>query len=50
MAKVAFIGLGIMGRPMAGHLIDAGHELRLYNRSPVNPELAARATACSSAK
>ena len=50
MAKVAFIGLGIMGRPMAGHLIDAGHELRLYNRSPVNAELAARATACSSAK
>jgi 3-hydroxyisobutyrate dehydrogenase-like beta-hydroxyacid dehydrogenase len=29
MAKVGFIGLGVMGRPMAGHLIDAGHELSL---------------------
>ncbi len=35
MAKVGFIGLGIMGRPMAGHLIDAGHELSLFNRSAV---------------
>jgi 3-hydroxyisobutyrate dehydrogenase-like beta-hydroxyacid dehydrogenase len=25
MAKVGFVGLGIMGNPMAGHLIDAGH-------------------------
>jgi 2-hydroxy-3-oxopropionate reductase len=50
MAKVGFIGLGIMGRPMAGHLIDAGHELSLYNRSPVAPELASRAKVCRSAK
>jgi|SRR5208337_525800 len=50
MAKVGFIGLGMMGRPMAGHLIDAGHELSLYNRSPIAPELAARGKVCASAK
>ena len=33
MAKVGFIGLGVMGRPMAGHLLDAGHELSLCSRS-----------------
>lgn len=33
-ARVAFIGLGIMGRSMAGHLLAAGHPLRVYNRSP----------------
>ncbi len=31
MANVGFIGLGIMGTPMAGHLIKAGHEVYLYN-------------------
>lgn len=31
--RVGFIGLGIMGRPMAGHLLDAGHELTVWNRS-----------------
>jgi 2-hydroxy-3-oxopropionate reductase len=33
MANVGFIGLGIMGRPMAGHLIDAGHTVYLHSRS-----------------
>lgn len=33
MAKVAFIGLGTMGYPMAGHLAKAGHELCVYNRT-----------------
>ena len=33
MAKVAFIGLGVMGFPMAGHLIKAGHEVTVYNRT-----------------
>ncbi|WFE76722.1 2-hydroxy-3-oxopropionate reductase [Roseinatronobacter sp. S2] len=28
--KIGFIGLGVMGRPMAAHLIDAGHDLQLY--------------------
>ena len=32
--KVAFIGLGVMGSPMAGHLAAAGHEVCVYNRSP----------------
>ncbi|OUR62124.1 oxidoreductase [Colwellia sp. 39_35_sub15_T18] len=31
--KVAFIGLGVMGYPMAGHLQKAGHEVCVYNRS-----------------
>ncbi len=34
MAKVAFIGLGVMGYPMAGHLLKkGGHELTVYNRT-----------------
>jgi len=33
MAKIAFIGLGVMGGPMAGHLVRAGHELTVFNRS-----------------
>ena len=32
--KVAFIGLGVMGYPMAGHLAVAGHAISVYNRSP----------------
>ena len=31
--KIGFIGLGIMGKPMAKNLLKAGHELRVYNRS-----------------
>jgi 3-hydroxyisobutyrate dehydrogenase-like beta-hydroxyacid dehydrogenase len=34
MAKVAFIGLGVIGFPMAGHLRTKGHEVTVYNRSP----------------
>jgi len=34
VAKVAFIGLGVMGFPMAGHLSRAGHEVTVYNRTP----------------
>lgn len=33
MAKVAFLGLGVMGYPMAGHLVKAGHTVCVYNRS-----------------
>ncbi len=33
MAKVAFLGLGVMGFPMAGHLKAKGHEVTVYNRS-----------------
>jgi 3-hydroxyisobutyrate dehydrogenase len=31
--QVAFLGLGVMGFPMAGHLAQAGHDVRVYNRS-----------------
>ena len=33
MAKVAFLGLGVMGFPMAGHLAAKGHEVTVYNRN-----------------
>jgi 2-hydroxy-3-oxopropionate reductase len=33
VAKVAFIGLGVMGFPMAGHLAKAGHDVTVYNRT-----------------
>lgn len=34
LPRVGFIGLGIMGQHMAGHLLAAGHPLAVYNRSP----------------
>jgi 3-hydroxyisobutyrate dehydrogenase len=33
MAKIAFIGTGVMGAPMAGHLVAAGHTVTVYNRT-----------------
>ncbi|MFT4730066.1 MAG: 3-hydroxyisobutyrate dehydrogenase [Granulosicoccus sp.] len=33
MARIAFIGLGVMGNPMAGHLQQAGHSVTVYNRT-----------------
>lgn len=33
MAKLAFLGMGVMGAPMAGHLQKAGHEVTVYNRT-----------------
>jgi len=33
MADVAFLGLGVMGAPMAGHLLDAGHRVAVWNRT-----------------
>jgi 3-hydroxyisobutyrate dehydrogenase-like beta-hydroxyacid dehydrogenase len=38
MAKVAFVGLGVMGFPMAGHLAKAGHEVTVYNRTRAKAE------------
>jgi 3-hydroxyisobutyrate dehydrogenase-like beta-hydroxyacid dehydrogenase len=32
--KIAFAGLGVMGAPMARHLLAAGHDVTGYNRSP----------------
>jgi len=37
--KVAFVGLGVMGFPMAGHLLRAGHEVSVFNRSPEKARL-----------
>ncbi len=38
MAKVAFVGLGVMGYPMAGHLAKAGHDVVVYNRTAPKAE------------
>ena len=32
MAKIAFLGLGVMGFPMAGHIAAAGHDVTVYNQ------------------
>ncbi len=49
--KIGFIGLGIMGTPMAGHLIKAGHQLFVYTRGKIPAEIAdSRATQCVDAK
>ncbi len=37
--KLAFIGLGVMGGPMAGHLAKAGHRVAVYNRSPARAQV-----------
>lgn len=36
--RVAYIGLGIMGRPMAANLVKAGHEVSVWNRTPKDVE------------
>jgi 3-hydroxyisobutyrate dehydrogenase len=38
MAKVAFLGLGVMGYPMAGHLKKKGHQVTVYNRTAARAE------------
>ena len=38
MAKIAFLGLGVMGYPMAGHIAAAGHEVTVYNRTAAKAE------------
>ena len=49
--EIGFIGLGIMGAPMALHLIKAGHQLFVYTHGKVRPEIAeTSATICTSAK
>jgi 2-hydroxy-3-oxopropionate reductase len=48
--KIGFIGLGIMGAPMAGHLLRAGHQLYVFTRGKVPQEIAeSRATQCLNA-
>ncbi len=49
--KIGFIGLGIMGAPMAGHLIKAGHQLFVFTVGKIAPEIAeSGATICTHAK
>ncbi|SPH21348.1 2-hydroxy-3-oxopropionate reductase [Ascidiaceihabitans donghaensis] len=57
MAKLAFLGLGVMGAPMAGHLQKAGHDVTVYNRTYAKAEEwvktyggAAAKTPCDAAK
>ena len=38
MSKIGFIGLGIMGRPMAGHLKAAGHDITVVERKSLTAE------------
>ncbi len=39
MAKLAFLGLGVMGYPMAGHLASQGHDVTVYNRTSTRAEV-----------
>jgi 2-hydroxy-3-oxopropionate reductase len=49
MAKIGFIGLGIMGTPMAGHLAAGGHSLFAHDRRPLPPAMLEKgAVACAS--
>jgi len=51
MIDIGFIGLGTMGRPMAGHLLAAGHRLFVHDVGEIAPELiAAGGVACKSGK
>lgn len=38
MTKITFLGLGVMGYPMAGHLVAAGHSVTVYNRTTAKAE------------
>ena len=49
--KLGFIGLGIMGAPMAGHLAKAGHQLFVFTHGKLAPEIAAtNAKVCATSK
>lgn len=51
MSVLGFVGLGIMGAPMAGHLLAAGHTVHAYDRNPLPAELVAKGlVACESSK
>ena len=43
--RIGFIGLGIMGRPMAKHLLDAGYDVAVWNRTPHKTDALVRAGA-----
>src|SRR5436190_23615594 len=48
--KVGFVGLGIMGRPMAHNLMKGGHELFVYGKRTVPSEIREGATVCDTMK
>jgi 2-hydroxy-3-oxopropionate reductase len=51
MSKVGFIGLGIMGAPMAAHILKGGHQLYAHDHKPLPADLAGQgAVACASGK
>ncbi|MEE2774195.1 MAG: NAD(P)-dependent oxidoreductase [Pseudomonadota bacterium] len=50
MARVGFIGLGVIGFPMAGHLVDCGHEMIVYNRSSEKISKFVNSFSCASAE
>jgi len=52
MANLGFIGLGIMGKPMAGHLLEAGHTVHIYDvvPGPVKELAAKGAVVCASSR
>jgi 2-hydroxy-3-oxopropionate reductase len=51
MSKLGFVGLGVMGTPMAGHLLTAGHTLFAYDLKPLRKELVVKgAVQCASSK
>src|SRR6202166_1516897 len=48
--KIGFVGLGIMGRPMAHNLMKAGHQLFVYGKRTVPPEIREGGTVCDTLK
>jgi len=48
--QIGFVGLGIMGRPMANNLMKAGHQLVVYGKRSVPPEIRDGATVCDTLK
>src|SRR5580765_2561736 len=48
--QIGFVGLGIMGRPMAQNLINGGHRLFVYGKRTVPPEIRQAATVCDTLK
>jgi 2-hydroxy-3-oxopropionate reductase len=51
MSNIGFIGLGIMGRPMAGHIFAGGHKLFVYDHKPAPQELTDKgAVACANGR
>ena len=48
--QIGFVGLGIMGRPMANNLMKAGHQLFVYGKRTVPPEIREGAKVCDTLK